>query len=60
MPDFTEYQKGLRDIREWLQHNDDIAWKINVCKQNYPHDKPSVQPYYNAMLNELEKAQKSK
>ncbi len=58
MPELTEHQKGQRDIREWLQHNkpEDIEWKIGVCKENYPHDKPHYQPYYNAMLAELRSA----
>jgi len=53
----TEYERGLRDIREWLQHSPAkyIDWKIGICQQNYP-DNPRRQPYYDAMLAELRKA----
>jgi hypothetical protein len=53
-----QYQRGLRDIREWLQvnHPKHIDWKIDICLDNYPHDKPQYHPYYDAMLDELRKA----
>ena len=48
----TEYQKGQRDIEEWLAHNprkELLLWKIRVCMDNYP-TKSRYQPYYDAML----------
>ena len=53
----TEYERGQRDIQDWLTHNrkEDIPWKIERCLENYP-DNPYYQPYYDAMLVALREA----